>query len=90
MVPVWKSLHRTYHTFVLQAREKEVLFQWQGDMFDADGVFVGEMGRLHCLADATRIAQVLRNLISNSLKVSALYNYVHLCLPLSPSVPLTL
>ncbi|KAJ1414473.1 histidine kinase-like ATPase [Ochromonadaceae sp. CCMP2298] len=70
MVPVWKVLQRTFATFVLQAREKGIVFQLQGDMFDADATLqlVGDLGSLCCVGDDTRIAQVLRNLISNSLK----------------------
>ncbi|KAJ1417051.1 hypothetical protein B484DRAFT_422080, partial [Ochromonadaceae sp. CCMP2298] len=54
MVPVWKTLQRTFGTFVLQAREKDIL--------------AGDLAHYFCLGDDTRIAQVLRNLISNSLK----------------------
>ncbi|KAJ1403804.1 histidine kinase-like ATPase, partial [Ochromonadaceae sp. CCMP2298] len=71
MLPVWKEMQRTFKTFVLQAREKEIVFQLQGQMFGADASLQleeGGLGRLHILGDATRIAQVLRNLISNSLK----------------------
>ncbi|KAJ1406156.1 hypothetical protein B484DRAFT_404234, partial [Ochromonadaceae sp. CCMP2298] len=69
MVPVWKVLQRTFKTFVLQAREKGIVFQLQGEMYDADGsLLVGDLGHLHCLGDDKRIEQVLRNLMSNSLK----------------------
>ncbi|KAJ1437189.1 histidine kinase-like ATPase [Ochromonadaceae sp. CCMP2298] len=69
MVPVWNVLTRTFETFGLQAREKEIVFQLQGEMFDPDGSLVkGDLGNLHCVGDDTRITQVLRNLISNSLK----------------------
>jgi len=69
MVPVWKVLQRTFKTFVLQAREKEIVFQLQGEMFGADAsLLVGDLENLHCLGDETRITQVLRNLMSNSLK----------------------
>ncbi|KAJ1416544.1 histidine kinase-like ATPase, partial [Ochromonadaceae sp. CCMP2298] len=69
MVPVWKVLQRTFKTFVLQAREKGIVFQLQGQMFGADAsLLVGDLGNLHCLGDETRITQVLRNLMSNSLK----------------------
>ncbi|KAJ1416956.1 histidine kinase-like ATPase, partial [Ochromonadaceae sp. CCMP2298] len=70
MVPVWNVLQRTFKTFVLQARVKDIVFQLQGEMFGADAALLegGGLGRLHVLGDATRIAQVLRNLLSNSLK----------------------
>jgi hypothetical protein len=60
MVPVWKVLQRTFKTFVLQAREKEIVFQLQGEMFGADAsLLVGDLGNLHCVGDETRITQVL-------------------------------
>ncbi|KAJ1429452.1 histidine kinase-like ATPase [Ochromonadaceae sp. CCMP2298] len=69
MVPVWNVLQRTFKTFVLQAREKGIVFQLEGEMFGADAsLLVGDLGSLHCLGDETRITQVLRNLMSNSLK----------------------
>ncbi|KAJ1430410.1 histidine kinase-like ATPase [Ochromonadaceae sp. CCMP2298] len=70
MVPVWKTLQRTFGTFVLQAREKEIVFQLQGEMFGADASLqlAGDMAHYFCVGDDTRIAQVLRNLLSNSLK----------------------
>ncbi|KAJ1407515.1 histidine kinase-like ATPase, partial [Ochromonadaceae sp. CCMP2298] len=69
MVPVWKVLQRTFKSFLLQAREKGIVFQLQGEMFDADAsLLVGDLENLHCLGDETRITQVLRNLMSNSLK----------------------
>ncbi|KAJ1434354.1 histidine kinase-like ATPase [Ochromonadaceae sp. CCMP2298] len=70
MVPVWKTLQRTFGTFVLQAREKDIVFQLQGEMFGADASLqlAGDLAHYFCVGDDTRIAQVLRNLISNSLK----------------------
>ncbi|KAJ1427491.1 hypothetical protein B484DRAFT_75574 [Ochromonadaceae sp. CCMP2298] len=60
MVPVWNALQRTFKTFVLQAREKEIVFQLQGEMFGADAsLLVGDLGNLHCVGDETRITQVL-------------------------------
>ncbi|KAJ1438103.1 histidine kinase-like ATPase [Ochromonadaceae sp. CCMP2298] len=89
MVPVWNVLQRTFKTFVLQAREKEIVFQLQGEMFGADAsLLVGDLGNLHCVGDETRITQVLRNLISNSLKftektgaVTVLAEYLPVGLP---------
>jgi hypothetical protein len=62
MVPFWNILQRTFKTFVLQAREKDVVFQLQGGMFAADGSFMaGDLGNLHCVGDETRITQVFLN-----------------------------
>jgi hypothetical protein len=60
MVPVWKCVQRTFVTFALQAREKEIVFQLQGEMFGADASLqlVGDLGTLQCVGDATRITQV--------------------------------
>ena len=69
-VDIWTLVKKTAAAFVMQAKQKNIDLQLIGDCwsttlsYDESAVY----GQLRVIGDATRIAQVLRNLLSNALK----------------------
>ena len=69
-VTIWTLVRKTVAAFVMQAKQKGVHMQLEGRCWE-DGLPVVEaqsFEQLRVMGDSTRIAQVLRNLISNALK----------------------
>ena len=67
---IWTLVRKTVAAFVMQAKQKGVHMQLEGRCWE-DGLPVVEaqsFEQLRVMGDSTRIAQVLRNLISNALK----------------------
>jgi hypothetical protein len=85
MVPVVDVVHRTFATFVMQAREKDILFELQGGVYfsDAHWQLPGGPKTVYCVGDAARITQVLFNspFLSCALLalVLTLFSYSPLC-----------
>ena len=69
-VPIWSLVKKTAAAFVMQAKQKSIDLQLVGDCWAAD--LTDEQAdvydNLRVVGDVTRIAQVLRNLLSNALK----------------------
>jgi hypothetical protein len=69
-VSIWALVKKTVAAFVMQAKQKGIDMQLQGECWspllsEADS---GVYEQLRVVGDSMRIAQVLRNLISNALK----------------------
>jgi len=69
-VDIWTLVKKTAAAFVMQAKQKSVDFRLIGDCWveEGDGSSADLFGSLRVVGDGTRIAQVLRNLLSNALK----------------------
>jgi len=69
-VPIWSLVKKTAAAFVMQAKQKSIDLQLVGECWAAD--LTDEQAdvydNLRVVGDVTRIAQVLRNLLSNALK----------------------
>ena len=69
-VAIWTLVKKTAAAFVMQAKQKNIDLQLIGDCWSAD--LTDEQAdvydNLRVVGDVTRIAQVLRNLLSNALK----------------------
>jgi hypothetical protein len=68
-VPIWGLVKKTVAAFVMQAKQKSIDLQLLGECWaqlpDAER---NVYEQLRVVGDSTRIAQVLRNLLSNALK----------------------
>uniref|UniRef100_A0A7S3GNB6 histidine kinase n=1 Tax=Spumella elongata TaxID=89044 RepID=A0A7S3GNB6_9STRA len=71
-VPIFNLVKKTTKAFMMQAKQKDVDLQLVGDYWitndDGELELLSEYEGLSVVGDATRIAQVLRNLLSNALK----------------------
>jgi len=70
MVSIFKVVTGIYKAFGLQAMQKSIDLKLAGAMWDKDTppADLQRLQRLGVVGDSTRIAQVLRNLLSNALK----------------------
>lgn len=69
-VAIWNLVKKTSAAFIMQAKQKGIDLVLQGDAWRTGIDFdeVANYEQLRVVGDCTRIAQVLRNLISNALK----------------------
>jgi signal transduction histidine kinase len=71
-VPIWNVIRKTTNAFMMQAKQKSVELQLVGECWikniAGDVVEDRNYELLRIVGDSTRIAQVLRNLLSNALK----------------------
>ena len=71
-VPIFNLVKKTTKAFMMQAKQKDVDLQLVGDYWitndDGELELLSQYEGLSVVGDATRIAQVLRNLLSNALK----------------------
>jgi signal transduction histidine kinase len=68
---MWDVVKKVTAGFVLQAKEKSVNLTLQGRLWEED-VTVSERAQfanLHVVGDSGRMSQILRNIVSNALKV---------------------
>jgi signal transduction histidine kinase len=66
-VRIWELIQRTVASFDIQAKKRAILLDTR---IDHDGRTMQDLGCLQVLGDDVRLRQVIRNIISNSLKFS--------------------
>jgi len=70
-VSIWEVARKVVMSFALQARQKAIDLQLRGGLWEEESLSETdkvEYGQQVVVGDATRIAQILRNLLSNALK----------------------
>ena len=71
VIPMWKFLKQTVKAFDIQAKQKDINLELDLEPYSAsltDDVRRFKLARLQLLGDEVRMAQVIRNLVSNALK----------------------
>jgi signal transduction histidine kinase/ActR/RegA family two-component response regulator len=67
-VNLWSVLEKTIGPFTLQAKEKHIKLNFKTQVQEVDDHVTYDLNSLRVVGDSIKLAQVVRNLISNALK----------------------